>query len=185
MKQLVIFSILSILVSLTTTASVAADTEVKSVIEQEIKKDLSNGESCFRGKILHKHIEMQEFYGGRYSGEYEFDFVPVFETQYRAPAKYCDTYLDQDQKPTEDYEKALYRLCITENFVNYVVPVRFEASTTGTFETEGLVFSVKEIKKTTLIVKKDASYFPEEDEIFSEKHERSLVCKKIDFPNED
>lgn len=165
------------------TAAPAFAQELSSLEEkmiEAVKKDIAGGQTCFKGEIQKKHKEMEDMYGGRFGGEPNVTLVTVNEVGNRYPSKYCST-VDKKGKETDDEKKIVARRCVNEDKVESVLVVSFGASTSGTFETEGLVFKVVSTDTSELLVKPDASYNADGDEIISHKSSSKISCVKARF----
>jgi hypothetical protein len=152
-------------------------------LNQEIQKDLNGEPSCFKGKVKDKFLFMQDNYGGRFGDSYNLDVLRIFETIFRSNAKYCDWALDSDmnrlpQGAHDSLKK--YRECINTDSSTSVAAITFDASTSGTLEKEGLIFSIRYDVTNDLIVDYDASYHPEDSEIKSWKTFEDLECTIIE-----
>lgn len=164
----------------TLTTSVSLD----RVLEAEIKKDLSGMPSCFKGKIKELKSYMEENYGGRFSGEHELEITEVSSTQYRASAKYCEKSLDINLNEVineEDVSLIAYRQCTSTDTSMNIAVIRYGSATSGTFETESATFAIDYKVTNKLIVDKNASYHPEEEEIKSWDTSSKLSCKLIEI----
>ncbi len=152
-------------------------------VTAEIQKDLEGIPSCFRGKMKAKFEYMQENYGGRFSDSYDLDMLKIMETIFRKPAKYCSEILDRDLRTLgEDApeNEFVYRRCVNTDLSTSIAGITFNASTSGTFETEGLIFNIRYDVTNDLIVNYDAPYFPEDSEIKSWKVTEELECTIVE-----
>lgn len=59
----------------------------------------------------------------------------------------CNIYLDQNSKKTEISEKYRFQICNSADEYNFIGKVEFNYSTTGTHESESLIYRL--IKKVT------------------------------------
>lgn len=152
-------------------------------LDEEVQKDIKGEDSCFKGKVKEKFTYMQESYGGRFGDSYNLEVLKIAETIYRYSAKYCDRYLDADMNelPDDAHDSLIkYRQCINTDTSTSIAGVTFDASTSGTFEKEGLIFSIRYNRTNDLIVDRDASYHPEDSEIKSWKVSEVLECTIIE-----
>lgn len=184
MKSAFVLSLLFILSSTAFASRHLHDNDILyQKLQQEILKDLNNEPSCFKGKVKEKFLYMQDNYGGRFGDSYNLDVLRIFETVYRSNAKYCDWALDADMNrlPASAHDSLKkYRECINTDTSRSIAGITFEASTSGTLEKEGLIFSIRYDVTNDLIVDYDASYHPEESEIKSWKTTEELECSIIE-----
>jgi hypothetical protein len=153
-----------------------------SIYEAEVQKDLAGEKSCFGGEIKKLHDEMEDTYGGRFSGSYEIAAQTVAEETYRYSSKYCGNILDSAFNVVDyDDPNGIYRQCDSTDTRKDIVTINFSAATSGTFELKGVAFIVDNEMNTELIVTRDASYQADEDEIISEKYESSMKCRLINL----
>ncbi len=173
------------LVSFSAFADDVSNLPLQAKIEAEAAKDAAGEKSCFNGAIKAKIAEMEENYGGRYGGSYDVATQTVFETTYRYTTKYCSQYLDKDFNVLDESEgndeKIVYRRCENADINKSIATITFGASTSGTLETEGLVFGVDLITNNDYIVVKDAGYHAEDDEIVKYTQTETLSCKLIEL----
>lgn len=174
-----------IVLSLISFSVLAEVSPVQTKIEAEVVKDLAGEKSCFNGAVKAKMTEMEENYGGRFGGSYDVSSQTVFETVYRYTTKYCSDFLDINlniiERSDENEDKIVYRRCENANLNKSVASITFAASTSGTFEREGLVFGVELITNNDIIVDKNADYQAEDSEIKSWKVTETLTCKLLEL----
>ncbi len=173
------------LVSFSAFAEDNSNLGIQAKIKAEVAKDAAGEKSCFNGAVKAKINEMEENYGGRYGGSYEVATQSVYETTYRYTTKYCSEYLDKDFKVLDESEGndelIVYRRCENADINKSIATITFGASTSGTFEQEGLVFGVDLIVNNDYIVVKDAGYRAEDHEIVKYTQTETLSCKLIEL----
>lgn len=170
MKTLI--TLLALLVSFTVQNAKASDeatAEITAYLQNQANLDLAEKKSCFKRAIFRKNRQMENDYGGRYSPSVEIQVAQANETVYRYASKYCDEGANGQ------------RVCDSSDEFSYVVAARFSSATSGTLETEALVFKVEKTVRTILVVKESASYHAEEDEIISEKTITTYKCTPVSF----
>jgi hypothetical protein len=165
-------------------ASIPTPKTLDKVLEAEIQKDLAGKSSCFGGKVKALKENMEESYGGRFGGEHELKISEVRSTQYRAYAKYCEKNLDKNLKEVSDDQDEnliVYRQCTSTDTSTNVAVVGYGSATSGSIETESVTFAVDYNVTHKVIVNKDASYHPDEDEVKSWDISSELSCKLIEL----
>lgn len=180
--------VLSLLFILSSTAHASRHLALESDVlyqklDEEVQKDIKGEPSCFKGKVKEKFAYMQESYGGRFGDSYNLEVLKIAETNFKSYAKYCDRYLDSDlnELPRDAHDSLIkYRQCINTDTSTSIAGITFDASTSGTFEKEGLIFSIRYDRTNDLIVDRDASYHPEDSEIKSWKVTEVLECTIIE-----
>ena len=116
--------------------------------------------------------------------QHEIKIAEVRSTQYRAYAKYCEKNLDKNlNEVTDDQDESLivYRQCTSTDTSTNVAVIGYGSATSGTFETESVTFAVDYNVTHKVIVNKDASYHPDEDEVKSWDISSELTCKVIEL----
>ena len=165
-------------------AVIPSPNPIAQVLEAEIQKDLKGKTSCFSGKVKALKESMEENYGGRFGGEHELKISEIRGTQYRAYAKYCEKNLDANLKEvTDDQDESLivYKQCTATDTSTNIAVVGYGSATSGTFETDSVAFAVEYNVTHKVIVNKDASYHPDEDEVKSWDLSTELSCKLIEL----
>ena len=170
MKTLI--TLLVVLVSFTVQNAKASDdatSEITSYLQHQAELDLEGKKNCFKRAILNKSKEMEENYGGRYSPGVEIQVAQTNETVYRYSSKYCDEAANGQC------------VCDSSDEFGYVVAARFSSATSGSLETEAIVFKVEKTVRNILVVKDSAGYHAEEDEIISNNSITTYKCTPVSF----
>lgn len=152
-----------------------------ALVQQHISWDLEGKASCFNQAVHNQKEAMIENYGGRFSvlDLPDVEMLLTEESQDRNIDKYC-TYKDANGRSV-DYEEAVSKDCHTSATRTYVVAAKFQATTSGTIETEALVAMVSIERKSRFSMDADKDYVSEDPgKIRNEKKEVKIVCKKID-----
>ncbi|MNK06256.1 hypothetical protein D3C87_241490 [compost metagenome] len=149
-------------------------------VEEQAELDLKGSASCFNGDLKAQHEKYRDTYGGRFSG-YSIDGVlRAGGITYRNPGKYCSE-AKYDRKGREtDSSKATHKACGTEDEEAYIVPVIMGASTSGTVDDIGVIYQLTKKINTTLLVDKDADWFPRKSEIAKKTVKVSYECVRLD-----
>lgn len=142
--------------------------EIQYYLQKEAEKDLAGTASCFKGEVKKKSLEMEESYGGRYQPDVTIDTANAGYSVYRFRAKYCSEASEGK------------RTCDNTDSHSYLVTAQFTAATSGSAEAEAIAFNVRRDVRTVLVVKEDADYNPNEDEIISEKTTTTYTCTPLE-----
>jgi hypothetical protein len=168
-------------------AEIASDEfKIRQYLSREAAKDLAGKRSCFKGAIKAKDKDMEEMYGGRYTSETpKINLHLAAEESSRQVDKYCDVYLDKNKKPTEDSDKAIYKICGTHTDQTYVVSAGFDFATSGSFGTEAALFNVA-VERTHSYVFRIADYDLETEVGVEEgKSSETITCRSLPVPESD
>lgn len=122
-----------------------ANNELIEFLKSQIANDLEQQESLFKGQMALFKAKMQEVYGDRLRNE-ETPQIEVLKIRGSVPDilnKFNTKKYDVHWNATEDAQKALYGIFDSFEQENYIITVKYKASTTRSFETISKEFLLK------------------------------------------
>jgi hypothetical protein len=152
----------------------------ENYIQSEVAKDLNGESSCFNGHVLKMSKSLTETMGDRFD-ETQTPSIQLLQTQSirerSQEENNCNIYHDQNSKKTENAERYRFQICNSTDEYNYIGKVEFNYSTTGTHESESLVYRLTKKVTTQLKIDLKKPYNPESrSDIASKKITTQYRC---------